>query len=194
MKKITLLILLLSYSVFAQKKNPVYDDFGGQSTINWWSYPSGESEFIPKQTDPRKDSNSVGLFYKNKTGNQQTHHGMGSNFSENFNLRNKTKFSFKLYVSNISAVSRVRDKKVRFILRDSENSDNYAYIEQPFETGKWQTIVFDFEGKLDQSGKPIEKNKDLNTIVIEFLTNTKTPGKFYVDDFTYGDDLKENAD
>ena len=110
MKKITLLILLLSYSVFAQKKNPVYDDFGGQSTINWWSFPSGESEYYENKPDPKNRNNHVSIFFKNKIGNTETHHGIGANFPETFNLKNKSKekiglLSISIFISQSDCLS-----------------------------------------------------------------------------------------
>ena len=194
MKKITLLFVLFSCSIFAQKKKPVYDDFGGQSTIDWWSYPPGESEFTQNETDPIKNSNSVGLFYKNKNGNQELYHGFGATFNENFKFKDKTRFTVRVYVSNISAITSLNNKTIKLILKNSEDESNIAYIEKTFETGQWQTIVFDLNGKLDQNNKPILKNKEFNTVAIEILSGTRTPGKIYIDDFSFGNDLKEYAD
>lgn len=196
-KHVTLFVCILcTWIGTSQKKALVYDDFEGGGPIDWWHYADSESE-LKIIEDRRKLGNHIAVFNKNRYGIKELYHGIGADFSEKFSFSDHKQFSVRLYVPRTSINYSLKTKTITLKLMVSKNGkdldDRWSSITKPFEIGKWQTIVFDLDGPdvYNRNGKKITSRKDFNKIALEFAPNTNTPAKFYIDNFSFGNDLKK---
>ena len=190
MKRLLLLsfIFLFTFGIQAQKKNPLYDNFDENANIGWWFYGK-DSPINQNAIDPLNNANKVLHFAKNSKGPQGIYNGVGASFKENFNLKKKSRFTVRILFPDTRKNRKIKDQTVIFKL--TNGNDNFIQIKKPIKMiNEWQTVTFDFKEDQTFSKGSGGTKKGLHGMIFDFAQSSgTTPADFYIDDFSYENDL-----
>lgn len=196
MKRIILLLCLVSIWYFLPAQLTVFDDFEGNGTIFTWAGDDCDLNTNLANPYPEGINPSATVLEYHDTGGAFAN--IRFDVSDNFELDSLHTFTLKIYVPS-SGLTGNAPNQVSLKLQDGSLPapwSTQSEIIKPLTLDQWQEISFDFGSdnyvNLDENSPPPTQRSDFNQVLIQINgENNNDQVLAYIDDVSYDGFLPE---